>query len=148
MQKFRFTLMKENEGLYDHLTLLSTMADELSEVSARPIDDDDFMTTLCFSIMHIERFKNVVEIIMNNETALTRNALVNKLMAAEQRQPAIAGRETNEPQTALKAETDRKKKGQRKHWSSEATCYNCGRKGHLSRNCRLKKKDAQSANKA
>jgi hypothetical protein len=140
MQKFRFTLMKKHEKLYDHLTLMSNMADELSEVSTRPIDDDDFMTTLCFSIMYIEKFKNVVEIMMNNDTALSRNALVNKLMATEQRQQAIAGRETSEPQTALKAETERLKKDQKKHWTSEAICYNCGRKGHLSKNCRTKKK--------
>eukprot|EP00474_Spongospora_subterranea_P003075 CRZ03533.1 hypothetical protein [Spongospora subterranea] len=87
-------IQQEAEDLYSPLSKMATVADELSEVNARPIDDDGFLTTVCFSVMHIERLENVMEIIMNSDTTLTREALINKLMATEQRYRTIEDRHT------------------------------------------------------
>lgn len=99
----------------------------------------------------IERFKNVVEIIMNNDSALIRNALINKLTASDQRHQTVTGREhaPSEPQTALKAETDKQAKWRRRNPAATTiSCFNCGKRGHMSRNCRSKRKNDQSASQA
>lgn len=123
-QRFRHAKMDENSDLYAHLTTMSNLADELDEVMSSKIQDDDFMTTVCFSIMGIPRYANVVEIIMNG-TDLGRQDLLNKLMAAEERYLSSKKSTESEPQTAMKAVT--KKKGKSR---PDVECYNCGKRGH------------------
>lgn len=63
---------------------MTSLADELDKVTGTNITNEDFMTTVCFSIMEIPRYTNIVEIVMNGP-ALRRGDLINKLTATEQR---------------------------------------------------------------
>ena len=141
-QRFRHAKMDENSDLYSHLTMMSNLADELDEVMSSKIQEDDFMTTVCFSLMGIQRFTNVVEIIMNGPD-LTRQDLLNKLMATEERHISTKAAAELEPLTAMKMITKRKTKQR-----PDVECYNCGKKGHYKRDCRSPKKSEEAARTA
>jgi hypothetical protein len=139
-QKFRHVKLAEDGDLYAHLTMMSNLADELDEVTGSKISNEDFMTTVCFSIMGVKKYANVIEIIMNG-SVLQRSEVINKLMATEQRYKT--NDELNvEPETAMKVSV--KKKNKRK-------CFNCNKTGHIAKDCRSKAKSSpsgESANKA
>jgi hypothetical protein len=143
-QKFRHARMEETEDLFVHLTMLGTLADELDQVCESKITDEDFVVTACFSIMHISRFANVVEIVMNGPIP-SRPDLINKLMATDQRQKAL-GESGTEPQTALKASTKKGKGEKRKKDKKKGECWTCGKAGHHANECKSKKEE--SANSA
>lgn len=63
--------------------MMANLADELEEVTTTNVTDEDFMTNVCFSIIGIPRYANIVKIVMNG-LVLERNSLINKLMAIEQ----------------------------------------------------------------
>lgn len=77
MQKFRHAKMMDSEDLYHHMTTMSNLADELDEVMGMKITDEDFMTIVCFSIIGIPRYTNIVEIVMNGP-ALGRGDLMSR----------------------------------------------------------------------
>lgn len=74
--------MVDGKDLYEQLTTMSNLADELEEVIRANVMDEDFMTTTCFSVMKILRYGNIVEIVINNPI-LKRADLINKLKATE-----------------------------------------------------------------
>ena len=59
------------------------------------------MTTVCFSIMHINRYKNAIEVILQG-TQVTKQDLVTKLLTIEQ-SLLVSGQVLSEPQIALRA---------------------------------------------
>jgi hypothetical protein len=61
---------------------MSNLVDELDKVTNTEITNEDFMTTVYFSIMEIPRYANIVKIAMNG-LVLGRGDLINKLTATE-----------------------------------------------------------------
>lgn len=82
--KFQHTKMVDGEDLYQHLTMMSNLKDELKEVMMSNVMDEDFMTTMCFSIMGIPQYANIIEIVMN-DLILEKANFINKLTATKQR---------------------------------------------------------------
>lgn len=70
--------MMDKEDLYQHLTMMANLTDELEEVTMSNVMDEDFMTTVCFFIMEIPRYANIIKIAMNG-LVLERADLINKL---------------------------------------------------------------------
>lgn len=62
---------------------MANLSDELEEVTTTKVTNKDFMTTVCFSIMGIRPYTNVIEIVMNMPM-LEREDLIIKLTATKQ----------------------------------------------------------------
>lgn len=93
--------------------------------------DKDFMTTVCFSIMGILRYLNIIEIITNNPV-LQRAELINKMTTTEQRHKA-ANEKPLELHIAMQALYKKKKKKKKK-----GTYFNYNKKSHFAKECQLK----------
>lgn len=50
--------MVDGEDLYQHLTMMANLANEVEEVTMSIIIDEGFMTTMCISIMEIPQCTN------------------------------------------------------------------------------------------
>jgi hypothetical protein len=144
-QKFRSAKMAEKDDLYSHLTEMPNLAGELDDVMQSKMSDQDFMTTVCFSIMRLPRYAQMIEIIMNGPT-LTRLELKTKLLAADQRVKLANGKGAVEPQTAMQAQVDYKKINDKK--KKKVKCFNCSKQGHFAKDCPEPKKEKESANTA
>jgi hypothetical protein len=127
--------MMDGEDLYHHLTTMSNLADELDKVRGMGITNEDFMTTVCFSIMGIPRYMNIVKIVMNGP-ALGRGNLNNKLTATEQRL-MVTNERPLELHMAMQALNNRVKHPGKK---KKGPCYNYGKEGHFAKECSLKPK--------
>lgn len=69
--------MVDGKDLYKHLTTMLNLTDELEEVTRTNAMDKDFMRTICFSIMGMLRYSNIIEIIINGPVLQKAN-LINK----------------------------------------------------------------------
>lgn len=74
--------MVDDEDIYHHLTTMANLADELVKPTSTEVTNEDFMTTMCFSITEIPQYTNIVEIVMNGPV-LGRGDFINKSMATE-----------------------------------------------------------------
>ncbi|RAN86028.1 hypothetical protein B5P41_31665, partial [Bacillus sp. SRB_28] len=108
----------------------------LGEASGASVSDIDLMTTVCFSIMHVEKYRTTVEVIMQG-LVLTKAEMMNRLLTAEQRLSLCS---IPEPQTAFGAEEKKREKPKRR-----GKCYNCGKAGHWGRDCGLPKKNQRAS---
>lgn len=79
--------MVEGEELHEYLTTISNLVDKLEEVMKSNVIDKDFMTIVCFSIIGISRYSNVIKIIINGPILL-RVKLINKLKTMKQQHKA------------------------------------------------------------
>lgn len=70
--------MVNGEDKYQHLTMMSNLADELEEARMSNVRDEDFMMTICFSIMGILQYANIIKIDMKS-LVLERDDFINKL---------------------------------------------------------------------
>lgn len=74
--------MVEEKDVYEYVTNISNLADELEHVMGANVMDKNFMATVYFSIMEMSRYLNIVEIIMIGPI-LQKGDLINKLRATE-----------------------------------------------------------------
>lgn len=63
--------------------MIANLSDELEEVTTTNVMDEDFMTRVCFSIMEILQYANIVKIVMNGPM-LKRGNVINKLTTTKQ----------------------------------------------------------------
>lgn len=119
--------MVDGEDLYDHLTTMSNLANEIEEVIRANIMDEDFMTIVCFSIMVIPRYLNIVKIVING-LVLERINLINKFIEIKQQQKAT-GKKPSKIQMTMQALDKRKRK------KKKSTCFKCEKEGHFTKEC-------------
>jgi hypothetical protein len=124
--------MMDEKDLYEHLTMISNLADEVPSVE---ITSKDFMTTVCISIMGIPRYTNIFEIVMNGP-ALGKSNLTNKLTATEQGHK-VTNERPPKLHTAMQALDNRiRKLGKKK----KGEYYNCRKEGYFAKECRSESK--------
>lgn len=104
--------MQDGEDLYQHLTTMVSLADKLDEVTGTNITNKDFMMTMCFSLMGIPRYTNIIEIVMNGPPQ-GRGDLIHKLTATEQRHK-VTNERPLELHTAMQALDNWVRKSRRK----------------------------------
>lgn len=127
IENCRHTKMVNRKDLYEHLMTMSNLADQLEEVI---IMDEDFMTTICFSIIEISRYSNIVKIIING-LLLQRTNLINKLIATEQQHHATKKR-------PLKFHTTMQALDKRKRKRKKGTYINYKKERHFAKECQFK----------
>lgn len=117
----------------------------MDKVTDGEITNEDFMTTVCFSIMGIPRYANIVEIVMNGP-ALGWGDLINKLTMTKQ-QYKVTNERPSQLHTAMQALDNWVRKSGKK---KKGTYYNCGKEGHFAKECHSKPKKTfkEQANKA
>lgn len=117
--------MVDDEDLYEHLTMMANLADELEEVTTTNVMDEDFMMTVCFSIMEIPQYTNIIKIVIN-DPILERGDLINKLTTSEQRHK-VTNKRPPELHTTMQALDTRKRK------RKKGVCFNCGKEEHFAK---------------
>lgn len=105
--------MVDGEDLYQYLTTMFNLTGKLEEITRSNVINEDFMTTVYFSIMVILRYVNIVKIVMSGPI-LERANLNNKLSTTDQRHKA-ANKRPPELHTAIQALDKRKKKEEEGH---------------------------------
>lgn len=123
--KFQHVKMVNKEDMYQHLIMMTNLADELEEVTMPNVMNKDFMMALCFPIMEILRYKNIIEIMMNSRV-LKRADFINKLIVIEQQYKA-ANKRPPKFHTTLQALNKRKRK------RKKGVYFNCGKEGHFAK---------------
>jgi hypothetical protein len=63
---FWYAKMVDEKDLYQHLTMMSNLANKFEEVIMSSVMDKDFVTTMCFSIMGISQYANIIKKVMNS----------------------------------------------------------------------------------
>lgn len=122
--------MVDSENLYQHLTTMANLADELEEVTSIKVTNEDFMTMVCFFNIEIPQYLNIVKIVVDGPV-LGRGDLINKVTATEQRHKVTNDRplQLHTAMQALEKRKEKKKKG---------TYFNCGKERHFAKGCRSK----------
>lgn len=118
---------------------MANLANELEEVTLIKVTNEDFRTMVCFSIMGIPRYTNVVKIVMN-KSVLKRGDLINKLTAMEQ-QHRVTNERPPKLHTAMQALDNRKGK------KKKDTCFNCGKERLLFQTKKNTQRESKQGNR-
>ena len=152
MKKLFNMKMLENASVTEHLNEFNTLTSQLESVS---ITFDDEMRALLFLCSLPESWDNLMMAVSNMVSgSLTFNDAVSCILNDEMRRKAVSGTSTS---TALMMDTrgrSKEKKSEKGRSKSRGKykgrfsmkCWNCGKKGHISKDCwsGKKEKDAES----
>lgn len=110
--------------------MMANHADDLEEVRMSNVMNEDFMTIVCFSILGILRYPNMIEIVMN-DPIFKRGDFIDKLTTIEQQHKATDER-PSKLHSAMQALDKRKRK------KKKGIYFSCGKKRHFTKECQLK----------
>ena len=155
MKKLFNLKMAENGSVTEHLNEFNTMINQLESVS---VAFDDSFGALLFLCSLPESWDNLVVTVSNSVSGtLTFNDAVSCILNDEMRRKAVGGTSSS---TALMVDTrgrsqERKKSEKGRSKSSGKSkgrfsikCWNCGKKGHISKDCWGKKKEKGAESKS
>ena len=129
-RKFHRTTCAEDADVEEHIRAMRELQGELERLG-RKVEDDEFAYTLLESLP--ESFDSFVSAVQD-DIAKDSNKLIARILAEDQRRKARTT--PTDPSTALPA-TDK----------STATCYNWGKIGHFSAECRKPRRNNDNANR-
>lgn len=136
--------MRRSESIVRYFNRGRTLAWELQEMGA-VVDDEQLLTCLLAGLLG--KFQLTKEVMLGQAGTTVLKAQ-ESLQAAEARMLRVSGR-GEEDGSALKAGNDtqggRQSKYGEKHGKA-IKCYNCNKRGHISRNCREKRKEKGGGN--
>ena len=138
-RKFFTCKMQESDDMLDHINKVKGLADQLACLEV-PVTDGDIVMTLLESLP--PSYEYLITALETRDMKELDMDFITARLVHE-----VSKRKENETQDGGAALLSRYGQGGSSQQRKETrTCFNCGKPGHLARNCRLPKKE--SANKA